>query len=191
MLNIKKSPHKKKIAIGVIALLILGAGTSYALLGNKHESTSKEDPQSYDPSIMKSDSNVPKPDSKNDSGVTQSKNDKDGQASSGAQSNVTPAVPVGTFVSNHRPNLGGNPAPNTENSTCSTTPGVQCQIRFYGNGVTKSLPVKRVSQNGNTSWVWKLQDIGLTRGTWVVKAFAINGNKTASSQDATNLVISP
>ena len=192
MLNIKKSPHKKKIIITAVAVLLLaGAGTAYAVLGNKDSSENKKSPEVYNPTTMNSDSDVPKPDDKDNSGVTQSKNSKDDDGSSAPNSAVAPASPVGTFVSNHHPNLDGSPAPNVENSTCSTTPGVKCQIRFYRNGVTKSLPVQQTSQNGNTSWTWKLQDIGLTQGTWSVTAVAINGDKTASSQDATKLVVLP
>lgn len=104
-------------------------------------------------------------------------------------SEQTPLAPVGVFVSNHHPNLSGSPAPNTESSTCTTTPNVKCQITFTMDGVTKTLPSKITDENGNTSWSWDIKEIGLTEGAWKVTAVAINGDKTATSEDALYLEI--
>lgn len=102
---------------------------------------------------------------------------------------VTPATPAGVFVSNHHPNLSGSPAPNSITSTCSTTPGASCTIRFTQGATTKSLPSKIASADGNTSWTWTLQEIGLNAGEWSVTAVATNGTKTSSADDALKLVV--
>jgi cytoskeletal protein RodZ len=99
--------------------------------------------------------------------------------------------PEGTFVSNHHPNLSGSPAPNTMQSTCETTSGATCQILFTKDGITKSLPAQATDQGGAAYWTWKLQDIGLTQGTWKVQAKAVLGNQTKTADDATNLEVGP
>lgn len=90
--------------------------------------------------------------------------------------------PNGNFVSNHHPNLSGSPAPNLIQSNCNTTPGASCQIIFEKTGTIKKLPAQVVDGGGATYWTWKLQDYGITTGSWTVKAEAsLNGNsKTAT-----------
>src|SRR5690606_17218727 len=98
-------------------------------------------------------------------------------------------TPFGNFVSNHRPNLSGSPAPNTLSSVCNTTPGASCTISFTKDGTTKSLPAQTADANGATYWNWKLQDIGLTTGTWKVQANASLNGQTKSASDALDLVV--
>lgn len=102
---------------------------------------------------------------------------------------IEPTKPTGTFVSNHRPNLSGSPAPNTESSTCTTTPGAKCKITFSNNGVSKSLPTKLTDANGNVIWGWSLESVGLTAGDWVVSAIAINADKSSTTIDPINLTV--
>ena len=101
----------------------------------------------------------------------------------------TPQAPSGTFVSNHRPHLSGQPTPNTETSTCTTTPGTTCKITFTNGGTIKELPAQKTDAYGNTHWDWSLQSIGLTVGTWKVKAISTNGSLSASSTDSIDLVV--
>lgn len=105
--------------------------------------------------------------------------------------NQPPKKPTGTFVSNHHPNLSGRPAPNEIQSTCETSAGVQCQIIFTKDGVTKSLPAQTTDRGGAAYWTWKLQDIGLTEGSWKVTAKATNGSQSATADDAINLEVKP
>lgn len=99
-------------------------------------------------------------------------------------------APTGPFVSNHRPNLSGQPAPNTINSVCNTTSGAMCQIIFTKDNVTKSLPAQLTDEGGATYWNgWKLQDVGLTAGTWHITAKATLGSQTETSTDALNMVV--
>jgi hypothetical protein len=119
------------------------------------------------------------------------------QATDKGSSATTPAPapstkllpPSGTFVSNHEPNLSGSPTPNQLQSTCSTTPGVTCQIFFTKDGVTKSLPAQKTDSGGATYWTWKLQTIGLTEGSWKVTAKSTNGDQTVTSDDAVPLEV--
>jgi hypothetical protein len=98
-------------------------------------------------------------------------------------------APSGSFVSNHHPNLSGTPAPNAMSSVCNTTPGASCQISFTKDGVTKSLGAQTADANGATYWNWKLQDIGLTEGTWGVQASATLNGQTKTASDAMDLVV--
>lgn len=100
-------------------------------------------------------------------------------------------VPTGDFVSNHHPNLSGSPAPNTLSSVCASTPGSSCTITFTKDGVSKSLPPQTTDRGGSAYWNWKLQDVGLTTGSWSVKATVSLGNQTKSADDAMQLVVQP
>jgi len=136
------------------------------------------------------DSNAKNSDSS--SGLTKTNNDEpgDNKSGGGGSSTVTLLAPSGDFVSNHHPNLSGNPAPNTISSVCTTTPGATCQISFTKDGVTKTLPRQITDRGGSTYWNnWKLQDIGLTAGDWQVQASAALNSKTSTAGDALQLVI--
>jgi len=111
------------------------------------------------------------------------------QKNAGGSHSAPLLPPSGNFVSNHHPNLSGKPAPNTLSSVCSSTPGASCVISFTQGGSTKSLPAKTIDQGGSTYWDWKLQDIGLTAGTWHIKATATNTEGSKSSTDAMPLEI--
>lgn len=125
------------------------------------------------------------------SGLGSQTSDDKNETSNQPSANATLIAPTGTFVSNHRPNLGGSPAPNEEQSTCNTTPGATCQISFTYNGVTKSLPAQTADSGGATYWTWDLQDIGLTEGSWQIQATARLNGKTLTGSDALKLEVQP
>ena len=100
-------------------------------------------------------------------------------------------APSGTFVSNHRPNLDGDPAPSSINSVCSTSVGAKCEIRFSKDGVVKNLEGKVVGDDGFVSWDWTVQDLNLTVGTWQIEAFAQLGENSASTKDQIPLEVEP
>ena len=114
-------------------------------------------------------------------------NNKTGGDTSSA--NTTLIAPQGDFVSNHHPNLGGSPAPNTEQSVCNTTPGATCQIIFTKDGITQTLPSQTADSGGAAYWSWKLQDLNLTEGTWKVSAKATLGSQTKTADDALQLEV--
>ena len=113
------------------------------------------------------------------------------QGSTGTNSTAHPITPTGDFVSNHHPNLSGSPAPNQMTSTCTTTPGATCQITFTNGSTTKFLPVETTDEGGSAYWNWKLQDIGLTAGSWKVEAIAQLGSQTALATDAMPMEVQP
>jgi len=113
------------------------------------------------------------------------------QASTNNQiaSNLTLYTPTGSFVSNHRPNLSGYPAPNLESSVCTTTPGADCTINFTMDNTTRSLDTRTTDSNGSAYWDWKLQDINLTAGTWKIQAVAKMNGQTKTASDAIDLMV--
>jgi len=101
------------------------------------------------------------------------------------------SAPSGTFVSNHKPNLSGIPAPNTEESTCIVQDGVTCNITFTNGGTSLSLGDQTAGSNGVVSWQWNLQGEGITQGSWIITATAELNGKTMSTQDPLTLDVSP
>lgn len=99
-------------------------------------------------------------------------------------------APTGNFVSNHHPNLSGSPAPNSMTSVCNTSPGASCRITFTNGDVNKSLPEQVTDSGGATYWYWKLQDIGLTAGSWKISATSSMSGSSLSSTDPTPLEVS-
>jgi len=106
-----------------------------------------------------------------------------------AKPSSTLFTPSGDFVSNHHPNLSGSPAPNTISSVCNTTPGASCKITFTQGDLVKSLSSQTTDANGSTYWSWKLQDVGLTQGTWKIEAVASLNGQTSTASDAMDLVV--
>ncbi len=184
---LKLPHHKRKIIIATVIALALAAGGGWYIYAKQNNSSTNKTPGQYNPGYFNPDKNVPKPDKKSsdqssDNSTAAEKGDSSSD-STNTNSSVQPKKPVGTFVSNHYP------PPNQESSTCLTTAGVTCQIRFTKGSVTKKLPAKTTNSNGNASWAWTIQGVGLTSGTWKVSAVATNGNKTATAYDALNLVV--
>jgi hypothetical protein len=120
-------------------------------------------------------------------------NDSSGVTNTPPLADKTVVTPTGEFVSNHHPNLGGSPAPNTMTSVCTTTIGVSCKITFTNTstGTVKSLPSQTTDAGGSTYWDWKLQDIGLTAGTWKIQAVASYGSQTKTATDIMDLEVKP
>ena len=122
------------------------------------------------------------------SGVTV---DRNGPSAKTNGSSAELIAPSGDFISNHRPNLSGSPAPNIISSVCNTTPGASCVITFSKDSVTKSLPPQKTDVEGSTYWNWKLQEIGITEGTWRVQATATLYGDSKNAYDALELVVTP
>lgn len=113
----------------------------------------------------------------------------DDKSATGGGNSAALLTPTGDFVSNHHPNLSGKPAPNSISSVCTTTPGASCTITFTKDGISKSLPSQVTDRGGSAYWSWKLQDIGLTAGSWNIKATASQDGKSLSATDAMQLVV--
>lgn len=118
--------------------------------------------------------------------TSNSNNSNDKNGNSNTSQNLPLLEPSGTFVSNHEPNLSGDPSPNLIQSVCVTTPGANCTISFTKNGESKSLPEKKTDREGAAYWDWKLQDIGLTTGDWRIQARAtLNGEEKTTNDSLT------
>ncbi len=102
-------------------------------------------------------------------------------------SSATLVAPSGNFVNSHH--VAANSAPNTQQSTCVTTPGATCEIIFTSGSVTKSLGVQTTDPGGAAYWTWSPQSAGLTVGTWKITAKAVLGNQTKTAVDANNLEV--
>jgi len=109
---------------------------------------------------------------------------------SGGDTNHSLVTPTGNFVSNHFP--GQNGSSTTEVSTCNTSPGASCYIKFTNldTGDTTQLPSQTVDARGSTSWYWDTsKDAHLTSGQWEVTAVATLGGQTQTTDDSLKLTI--
>jgi hypothetical protein len=106
-----------------------------------------------------------------------------------ATATMTLQTPSGNFVSNHHPNISGNPAPNQEQSVCNTTVGATCQIIFTSGNLSKSLSAKTTDHSGSAYWSWSLQEVGLSAGSWKIQAKATLGSQTQIATDALTLEV--
>lgn len=191
----KKIRSSKKLILLIIILIVLAGGSVAALelTNTTHlfhaakpaahptaNSETKGEPQQGSPAAGGSGS----------ASTSANSSENKSPAPSGAASTVNLLAPSGDFVSNHHPNLSGSPAPNEIQSVCNSTAGASCQIIFTKDGVSKSLPAQTTDKGGATYWTWKLQDIGLTAGSWHIQAKATLGNQTKTADDAMNLEVS-
>lgn len=94
--------------------------------------------------------------------------------------------PTGNFVSSH--NVQANSA---IESVCVTTPGAKCKIVLTMGGTTKVLNEKTTDSEGVTAWMWQPKKIGISSGSWEIKAVATLGNQSKESFDAKRLEVSP
>ena len=176
---------KRRVALGIITAMVLFGGviTTLELTNTTH---------------FFHDSIITAPVTPNRTGGQETKGerdltpqettkDKNDEPSSGTSDEFK--EPSGSFVSNHRPNLSGTPAPNTVQSVCVTTPGATCTITFTKDGVTKSLPPQATDRGGASYWTWKLQDIGLTVGAWEIQAKATMNSKVKTTNDSMSLEV--
>lgn len=124
---------------------------------------------------------------------TQSNSSNKSSDNQGSSPQATLVAPSGSFVSNHKPNLSGSPAPNTEESTCEVPQSVSCDITFTNSstGKTLSLGSQTAGSNGLVAWHWSLQGVGLTQGSWTVKAIATLGSQTKTTTDPIALDVQP
>lgn len=179
---------KKKVILLVVLLVVLLSGTTYAYY--RTTTTSDKNQESGFKNVDKDASNRTS-NSGNDGTIASPRQDNTSEDQSPSQStlDIKPTSPSGVFVSNHRPNISGNPAPSMISSTCTTSAGVDCFIEFRNGEVVKSLSRQKTDANGNTSWFWSISDIGLTQGTWTITAVAANGSLQVKSKDPMDLVV--
>jgi hypothetical protein len=98
----------------------------------------------------------------------------------------TLSKPTGNFVSSHQVNSSS-----TIESVCVTTPSAQCKIVLTMGATIKSLVAKTTDSEGTTAWIWQPKKIGITSGSWQIKAVATLGGQTKESKDAMPLGVTP
>jgi len=178
--KINSSKHSKlPYIIGVLIVVVI-IGAVYA-----YHATHKKKPIPTVDQYTKGQVSQP-------SGSSNTSNQSVNSPSSSKTGGVSASLvaPTGNFVSDHHPNLSGSPAPNSMTSVCNTSPGASCQISFTNGSTTKSLPTQTTDAGGATYWYWKLQDIGLTAGSWKISATSSVSGNSLSSTDPMALVIS-
>jgi hypothetical protein len=196
----KKAPflRKKPVLVGLVALLVTaGVVGALELTGvidvfkSKPEglATQATTPNRTGGSETKGSNGNANSNGTDDKDTAKPEDDK---SSAGSIDPSTPLKePSGNFVSNHHPNLSGSPSPNEIQSTCVTTSGATCTIVFTKGSETKQLPVQNTDLEGAAYWSWKLNDIGLSAGTWKVQAKAALGSQTKTTSDALDLEVKP
>lgn len=100
-------------------------------------------------------------------------------------------APSGTFVSNHRPSLGGSALLRQEKSVCNTTPNATCYMLFMKDGLTKTLASQTVDSTGSTYWLWDVNKAGFTEGSWKVTAVVTLNGQTQTADDSLPLEVQP
>lgn len=176
----------------ILAALLIVAGGVLALK-NHQESERINNP------IITATS--PSSSTNSDRAVANSPSSSKGDATSNATSTESPKYsspnsvlnqpPSGAFVSNHRPNLSGSPAPSSEQSVCNTVPGASCYIQFTKDGLTKTLPTKVADASGSIIWAWDVKESGFVDGSWHISAVASLNGKSFSSTDSDYLEVMP
>jgi len=186
MVQSKQKHHYVRIAIIAFSVIVVAGVLSFIYYKDHHKTTKI----TY---ISANQYTKGQPtQSQNSSSTNSTNNGQQSSKSNNASStnNQTLIAPSGDFVSDHHPNLSGSPAPNSMTSVCNTTPGATCQISFTMGSTVKSLPIQTTDPGGTTYWNWTLQQIGLTQGTWTIKATSsLNGNSLSAS-DVMSLVVS-
>lgn len=180
------------VLIGAIIVLEKTDTTHLFHSGNRGFVTQKNSPGRTAGSDTKGEtdsSTTPTNSGSSSTGQESPEQNKDKDSDTTTPTNAELKDPTGTFVSNHHPNLSGNPAPNEIQSVCVTTSGAYCEITFTKDGITKSLPKQLTDRGGAAYWTWKLQDIGLTKGTWKIQAKATLGSQTKTADDAATLEV--
>lgn len=120
------------------------------------------------------------------SGSSQQPTPSSSPSQSSTVSGPPPIVPYGNFVSNHHP---GGTAPTAEASTCNTSAGASCYIKFTNGSIVKQLDPETANSNGTTIWYWDVKTAGITTGSWTITAVATLNGQTKTANDSQPLVV--
>lgn len=187
-----KIKKQKIILISIIGLLLIGGGAAFAIKRASHNSSSSSSITTTANENTKGET-TKTTDSTSDSSSATS-NDEDGSGAvdkngdATVESTATLLTPTGTFVSNHKISLGNADQLNIQ-SDCTTTPGASCKITLTKGSVTKTLSAKKTDAGGAAYWSWNVKDLGLTAGSWQVKATVTLDDQTQTAADAMNMEI--
>jgi len=192
MSTINKHNNKK------IALIIIGLGLVVLLTGlvivkyHKNKSVipsvalhaSSNEASKMNSSFVSSNNN----DNGSKTIASTPKSQSDSSTTTRSSSSTPPAIPTGTFVSNHRPGVG---SPTLEVSVCNTTVGATCYIEFSMGSNVRRLSSQIVGASGSVIWQWDAgsASTGLTIGSWSISAIATLNGQTRSSTDQLSMEI--
>lgn len=190
MNNLLKKPYFKLATILVVLLIVIASVRFYIHRRNLGSGTIPSTPTAQASTPVNSDKQVGSPVQENTPAPASSDKTKDNPTPS-PDSTSSPLAPFGTFISNHKPNLGGSPAPSQEQSVCNTTPGATCYIQFTKAGIIKTLGSQKTDNNGSTVWNWDINKAGFSAGSWEVTAFATLNGQTATTKDPLALEVQP
>lgn len=195
--NVKRLSAKKLLVAAVLGVVILLSileltGTTHLLrepkatpgiipTANSSGNSSSEDKSIATPSTESTTPNTTPVDDSKQTGT-----------STASPTGAAPITPYGNFVSNHHPNLDGDPAPSSVQSVCNTTPGASCYIELTNEeGIVKTLASQKTDSNGATYWNWDVKQAGFTVGPWQIKAIATLNGHTRTATDIQNLEVGP
>lgn len=115
-----------------------------------------------------------------------------GPASSLPEPPTPPEVPTGTFVNTHSLSLSGaNGMPSQGVSTCRTTPGATCAIRFTQGATTVMVGPTTVDEGGNVTWNWTPTSLAMTAGQWTIEVVATRRGVSTTATDPLGLTVVP
>ncbi len=169
-----------RIVVGLIVILVV-LGLLWYFNRPSHKTTVTI------PTITSSRKQQSSSPASNTSSNSQSTQTKSSITSGSTGSTVALVAPWGVFVSNHRP--GENGTPTMENSSCNTSPGASCYIKFTNGDKTRTLPSQTTDANGSAIWSWDVTNAGFTTGSWQITAIATLNGQTKSTTDTQPLVI--
>lgn len=175
-----KKPRISKTRLGLGLLAIVIVSLAIYVIANHHKKSAviPSTSSSQDTSAKKSS-------------ISQNSDKTTAPGGNSNTQNNSPVLiePLGNFVSNHKP--GQNGSNNLEVSTCNTTSGASCYIKFTNaqNGEVRVLSTQVTDSSGSTGWTWDIGQAGFTSGTWKIVAVANLGGQTKTTQDVRDLII--
>lgn len=186
----KHSNYKKIIlAILLLALLVVGVFAYKQFKENRELNKSGVyvvETKNSTEDVAEKEATIPEDDTTNTEDSAPEDDRKYENPKGEGVSSATLKEPRGNFVSIH------SVSANTKlESTCVTSPGAKCKIILTRGSVIKELNEMTTDQNGYTAWIWAPSEIGISSGSWTVKAVATANNQTKEATDATPLEITP
>lgn len=191
--NMKRNKSKMLLSgrtgaiILIVIILIVGG------LWIKHDSGEKKAVSGTIPSsstnTKSNQGGIASPSGTTSGTTTNSVKNPTGSTSTASGSLANP--PSGTFVSNHKPNLSGSPAPSSEQSVCNTTPGATCYIEFKQGDIVKKLDSRVADSSGSVIWSWDVKQAGFTEGSWTISAVTSLNGRTKTTTDSLPLEVRP
>lgn len=181
-----KHPKQAVVLAVLILILLLIAGAILYVRGSENRTKAENTAQTGSQST-KGEAGSSKGAQSSSQADTETTNDtQPGDAKSTIDGTAGALLaPSGNFVSAHH--VPGN---QQISSVCNTTPGATCKIEFSQGTITKSLPAETADKGGSAYWnAWSPDSIGLSAGTWNIKATSTLNGASQSAVDALPLEV--